>query len=91
MPYSLGVEKLSKEAGVREKLTADEEDKLTKQIEALVEKLQPTPEIESRRDRFVTKLEGIFNDTWPGHDIKVRTFGSTVNRLSSKDSDGMLG
>lgn len=89
MPYSLGVERLPREENaVREKLTAEEEKDLTGQIMRLVEeKLQPNSDVELRRRRFLDKLERIFNTVWPGHDIQVRAFGSTENKLSSKESD----
>jgi len=89
MPYSIGTERLPREENaVKEKLSPDEEKEITKQIVQLVEeKLQPNADVELRRRLFLEKLERIFNTVWPGHDIQVRAFGSTENKLSSKDSD----
>ncbi|KAK7739048.1 hypothetical protein SLS53_005946 [Cytospora paraplurivora] len=54
----------------------------------LYDRLLPTAEVEDNRKTLVRKLEAMFNDEWPGHDIRVHLFGSSGNLLWSDDSDG---
>lgn len=89
MPYSLGTDRLDHVPldKVKAELTEEDEKKLTKDIEELYSKLQPSDKTNKRRERFVNKLQLIFNEEWPGHDIKVHIFGSSGNKLCSDDSD----
>lgn len=52
------------------------------------DRLLPSAESDDRRRQLVYKLEKLFNDQWPGHNIKVNVFGSSGNKLCSSDSDG---
>lgn len=92
MPYSLGAEWLDKvdEDKIKSKLSADEERRLSTDMREIYDRLLPSPEVEQNRDRLVKKLEKIFNDEWPGHNIRVHLFGSSGNLLCSDDSDGPL-
>ncbi|KAG9244979.1 zinc finger protein-like protein [Calycina marina] len=89
MPYSLGSEKLpqldSKE--VKSRLAESEEKKMSKDMRELYDRLKPTIEGESNRKKLVDKLEKLFNDEWPGHDIRVHVFGSSGNLLCTDESD----
>lgn len=67
-----------------------EDDKLSGDMRELYDRIFPTAESEERRVQLVKKLEDIFNQEWPGNDIKVNVFGSSGNLLSSSDSDGAL-
>lgn len=71
----------------RASLTADEECKLSGDMRELYDRLLPSDESELRRAQLVKKLDRIFNEEWPGNDIKVSVFGSSGNLLSSSDSD----
>lgn len=90
MPYSLGNERLEKvdPGKIKSKLSQEDERKLTTDMRELYDRLIPSPEVEEKRTRMVQKLEAIFNDEWPGHDIRVHLFGSSGNLLCSDDSDG---
>ncbi|KAJ5323439.1 hypothetical protein N7476_002039 [Penicillium atrosanguineum] len=72
---------------LKEKLTPEEEKKLTEDIEELYERLLPSAESDDRRRQLVAKLEKLFNEQWPGHEIKAKVFGSSGNKLCSSDSD----
>lgn len=72
---------------VAPKLGDDEEEKLAKDMKEMYDKLLPTEQVEENRKRLVEKLEKIFNDEWPGRDIKVHLFGSSGNLLCSDSSD----
>lgn len=89
MPYSLGGDLLTeaKEPPKRQ-LEPEAEKKLTADMMELYEQLLPSAESDDRRQQLVRKLEKLFNNQWPGHDIKVHIFGSSGNRLCSSDSDG---
>ncbi|CAK7215212.1 hypothetical protein SBRCBS47491_002406 [Sporothrix bragantina] len=89
MNYSLGTDRLETIPldKVKSKLSADEEKTLTGGMKALYDRLRPSEETEARRKTFVEKLQTIFNEQWPGHDIRVHIFGSSGNRLCSDDSD----
>lgn len=89
MPYSLGIEKLGKEKPLQEKLSPEQEKKLTKDMLDMFEVLKPNEESSERRRKFLEKLERLLNDEWPGHDIQVHAFGSTENHLCMSDSDGI--
>lgn len=89
MPYSLGIEKLGKEKPVQEKLSPEQEKKLTKDMLDMFEGLKPNEESSERRRMFLDKLGRLLNDEWPGHDIQVHAFGSTENHLCMSDSDGI--
>lgn len=91
IPYSTGSERLEKLdlKTVKSKLSESEEKKLAADMNEIYNKLLPTDKIEENRRKLVNKLETIFNDEWPGHDIKVHLFGSSGNLLCSDDSDGM--
>jgi DNA polymerase sigma len=90
MPYSLGSEKLERlnEKDLKSKLSEDEERKLSTDMRELYDRLLPTAESEARRKKLVEKLEKLFNDEWPGHDIRVHVFGSSGNLLCTDESDG---
>jgi DNA polymerase sigma len=91
MPYSLGGDLLPEEtAGLQEQLEAEEEERLTADIQILYDRLLPSAESDDRRRQLVQKLEKLFNEQWPGNDIKVHVFGSSGNKLCSSDSDGMV-
>ncbi|POR35776.1 Poly(A) RNA polymerase cid13 [Tolypocladium paradoxum] len=89
IPYSVGNERLEKLdlRTVKSKLSEDEERKLTTDMREIFDRLLPTDAVEENRKKLVTKLEKIFNDEWPGHDIRVHLFGSSGNLLCSDDSD----
>ncbi|CAK7203636.1 hypothetical protein SEUCBS139899_006374 [Sporothrix eucalyptigena] len=89
MNYSLGTDRLETVPldKVKSKLSEDEERTLTADMNALYDRLRPNEKTETRRKTFVEKLQKIFNDQWPGHDIRVHIFGSSGNRLCSDDSD----
>lgn len=90
MPYSLGGDLLPKATEpIREKLSAEEQEKLTGDMCQLYEKLLPSKESDERRAQFARKLEGMLNRRWPGNDIRVHVFGSSGNKLCSSDSDSM--
>ncbi|KAL1841057.1 hypothetical protein VTJ49DRAFT_7441 [Mycothermus thermophilus] len=72
---------------LKSKLSEEEEKKLEADMRDLYSRLLPTEKIEQNRKRLVEKLEKLFNNEWPGHDIKVHLFGSSGNLLCSDDSD----
>lgn len=90
IPYSVGSERLEKLdlKTVKSKLSEEEERKLATDMREIYDRLLPTEAVEQNRTKLVLKLERIFNDEWPGHDIKVQLFGSSGNLLCSDDSDG---
>lgn len=92
IPYSVGNDRLEKLdlRTVKSKLTEEEERKLATDMREVFDRLLPTDSVEENRKKLVLKLETIFNDEWPGHDIKVHLFGSSGNLLCSDDSDGSL-
>ncbi|PFH62834.1 hypothetical protein XA68_11615 [Ophiocordyceps unilateralis] len=89
IPYSVGNDRLERldPRTVKAKLTEDEERKLAADMRELFDRLLPTEIVEANRRKLVTKLERIFNDEWPGHDIRAHLFGSSGNLLCSDDSD----
>ncbi|KAJ6446984.1 PAP/25A associated domain-containingfamily [Purpureocillium lavendulum] len=89
IPYSVGNDRLEKLdlRTVKNKLSEDEERKLTTDMREIYDRLLPTEAVEENRKKLVKKLEKIFNDEWPGHDIRVHLFGSSGNLLCSDDSD----
>ncbi|CAG8955778.1 hypothetical protein HYFRA_00011647 [Hymenoscyphus fraxineus] len=89
MPYSIGAERLEKQntASVKSKLSEDEERILSTDMRELYDRLLPTPASEARRKMLIEKLEKLFNEEWPGHDIKVHVFGSSGNLLCTDESD----
>jgi hypothetical protein len=90
IPYSNGNERLEKIplGKIKGKLTEDEERKVATDMREVYNRLLPSERVEERRRQLVQKLEKIFNDEWPGHDIKAHLFGSSGNLLCSDDSDG---
>lgn len=90
MPYSIGSEKLEKldDEDIKNNLSEDEERKLSTDMRELYDRLLPTAESNMRRGKLVEKLEKLFNDEWPGHDIRVHVFGSSGNLLCTDQSDG---
>ena len=90
IPYSVGNDRLERLdlRTVKAKLTEDEEKKLATDTRELFDRILPTTRVEENRKKLVRKLEKIFNDEWPGHDITVHPFGSSGNLLCSDDSDG---
>ncbi|KAJ6155717.1 hypothetical protein N7470_006283, partial [Penicillium chermesinum] len=92
IPYSLGSDLLPEEKeGLKEKLDAEEDSRITADIMNLYDQLLPSAESDDRRRQLVQKLERLFNEQWPGHNIKANVFGSSGNKLCSSDSDGMFG
>lgn len=90
MPYALGGDLLPEEKGaLKEQLGHDEEQNLTAAMMDIYDRLLPSAESDDRRQQLVRKLEKLFNDQWPGREIKVHVFGSSGNKLCSSDSDGM--
>ncbi|OIW30837.1 hypothetical protein CONLIGDRAFT_700459 [Coniochaeta ligniaria NRRL 30616] len=89
MNYSIGDEKLERADldKIKSKLSEDDERKLTTDMRELYDRLLPTESIGNNRHKLVQKLEKLFNDEWPGHDIRVHLFGSSGNMLCSDDSD----
>lgn len=90
MPYSIGGERLEKPdpSSIKSKLTEEEERTLSTDMRELYDRLLPTEESESKRQKLVQKLERLLNEEWPGHDIRVHMFGSSGNMLCTDDSDG---
>lgn len=90
MAYSLGTDRLESVSldKIKSQLSEDEEQMLTKEMGDMYARLKPSDEKQENRERFVEKLETIFNGEWPGHNIRVHIFGSSGNRLCSDDSDG---
>jgi hypothetical protein len=90
MPYSIGSERLEKLSSpdVKSKLSEDEERKLSTDMRELYDRLLPTADVENKKEKLVRKLQKLFNDEWPGHDIQVHMFGSTGNLLCTDTSDG---
>ncbi|OLL25544.1 Poly(A) RNA polymerase cid13 [Neolecta irregularis DAH-3] len=72
---------------IKSELTPAEEEILTTRAAYLYTKLVPTPESDSRRNQFLSKLETILRSNWPDWDIRVHPFGSSVNNLCFNDSD----
>jgi DNA polymerase sigma len=90
MPYSIGNERLEKIplGKIKGKLTEEEERKVATDMREVYDRLLPSDKVEEKRKKLVSKLEKIFNDEWPGHDIRAHLFGSSGNLLCSDDSDG---
>ncbi|KAL2754009.1 hypothetical protein ACRALDRAFT_2028526 [Sodiomyces alcalophilus JCM 7366] len=92
MPYNIGtgmVERVDPDK-IKAKLSEEDERKLTTDLRELYDRLLPTPRVEENRRKLVAKLEKIFNDEWPGNDIRVHLFGSSGNLLCSDDSDAKV-
>ncbi|OQV11003.1 hypothetical protein CLAIMM_14912 [Cladophialophora immunda] len=88
VPYSLGPDPLEKDKSeLKTRLTHEENETLTQDMQKLYEELQPTTESEDRRLRFIEKLDKILRGRWPTSSIKVNVFGSTGNNLGTSDSD----
>ncbi|PHH54085.1 Poly(A) RNA polymerase cid13 [Ceratocystis fimbriata CBS 114723] len=89
IPYNKGSDPLEKIDldKVKSELTPAEDEKLTGAVMKLYSELVPKPENEARRTMLMNKLERLFNEEWPGHDIRVHLFGSSGNLLCSDDSD----
>ncbi|KAG0358075.1 hypothetical protein BC939DRAFT_1683 [Gamsiella multidivaricata] len=68
-------------------LPPEREASLTMEMYRLFENLLPTEESHQRRTMLISKIEGIIHTEWPGQDIKVLPFGSTVNDLGTNTSD----
>ncbi|ROV93828.1 hypothetical protein VMCG_08788 [Cytospora schulzeri] len=89
IPYNIGAERLERchPDKVKSNLSEDDERKLSTDMRELYDRLLPSPEVKDNRKTLVQKLEVIFNEEWPGHDIRVHLFGSSGNLLWSDDSD----
>lgn len=88
IPYTMGAEPLGVDArAAARQLHPREESRLTASMQSLYAQLLPTEESEHRRQRLIEKLERLFRERWPGHDIVVSVFGSTGNTLGTNDSD----
>ncbi|KAG0208440.1 hypothetical protein BGX33_006242 [Mortierella sp. NVP41] len=68
-------------------MAPDREGKLTMEMYSLFETLLPTEESHQRRTRLISKIEKIVETEWPGQDIRVLPFGSTINDLGTNTSD----
>ncbi|KAF2638502.1 hypothetical protein P280DRAFT_71772 [Massarina eburnea CBS 473.64] len=68
-------------------LDPEEEKKLTGDMRAMYDRLQPTKENTQRRDQFVKKLQNILEKEFPGNEFKVHVFGSSGNMLYTSESD----
>ena len=89
IPYSVGGDLLERPKSIPKKyLNPMEENKLSGDMRELYDRILPSTESESRRTRFVQKLEKILNERWPGNEIQVHVFGSSGNMLCTSDSDG---
>ncbi|KAI1855404.1 hypothetical protein JX266_000269 [Neoarthrinium moseri] len=89
MAYNIGDAMLEKSdlTKISNKMTEDDERKLTTDMRELYDRLKPTSAVEEKRHKLVQKLEKILNDAWPGCDIRVHLFGSSGNKLCTDDSD----
>jgi predicted nucleotidyltransferase len=88
VPYSQGSDPLERvKSDLKTRLTREEDETLTQEVQKLYEELQPTVESEQRRSRFIEKLENILRERWPTSSTKVNVFGSTGNTLGTSDSD----
>ena len=88
VPYSLGPDKLGPDpAKHKKRLGAQEEERLTRDMQDLYHSLLPSSESEAHRARLVEKLESILQKRWPTASVKVNVFGSTGNNLGTNDSD----
>ncbi|KAF4122922.1 Cid1 family poly A polymerase [Geosmithia morbida] len=90
MPYSIGSDRLEKLplGKIKGKLTEEEERKLATDMREVYDRLLPSDSVQEKRQKLVQKLETIFNERWPGYEIKAHLFGSSGNLLCSDDSDG---
>lgn len=90
IPYSNGNEPLQQmDLGkIKGSLTPEEERKVATDMREVYDRLLPNKQVEEKRQKLVQKLEKIFNEEWPGHDIQAHLFGSSGNLLCSDDSDG---
>ncbi|KAF9168395.1 Zinc finger, CCHC domain-containing protein [Actinomortierella ambigua] len=59
---------------------------LTDDMEALVKKLELSPEGKEQRENLITRIQGILNSEWP-KELRVDTYGSFMSGLSSDESD----
>ncbi len=89
IPYSNGSDPLprTEEGTVEERLSGNEQGKLSEELQELYDQLRPTCENEERRNLFILKLQRLLNTEWPGHQIEVHVFGSSGNMLCTDDSD----
>lgn len=88
VPYSLGPDPLEKhKSELKTRLTPEENEKLSQDMQKLYEELQPNAESEQRRSNFIEKLDKILRGRWPTSSINVNVFGSTGNNLGTSDSD----
>ena len=92
IPYSIGGDLLERPRAMPKKyLNPTEENRLSGDMRELYDRLLPSEESDRRRREFVSKLERILNQQWPGSRVKVHVFGSSGNMLCTSDSDGKLG
>ncbi|KAG9062613.1 hypothetical protein KI688_004915 [Linnemannia hyalina] len=68
-------------------LSPEREGRLTMEMYSLFETILPTEESHQRRTRLIGKIEEIVETEWPGQDIRVLPFGSTINDLGTNTSD----
>ncbi|PWY72914.1 hypothetical protein BO70DRAFT_297392 [Aspergillus heteromorphus CBS 117.55] len=88
IPYSIGADLLPEvKEGLKERLEPEEEKRLSADMWEVYDRLLPSAESDDRRRQLVRKLEKLFNDQWPGSNIKAHVFGSSGNKLCSSDSD----
>ncbi|KAF9332961.1 hypothetical protein BGZ91_011491 [Linnemannia elongata] len=68
-------------------MSPEREGRLTMEMYSLFETILPTEESHQRRTRLISKIEEIVETEWPGQDIRVLPFGSTINDLGTNTSD----
>jgi DNA polymerase sigma len=89
MQYNIGDEPLAESPNMLKKTLKPEDDqKLSRDMTDLYNRLLPTPESERRRHLLVEKLERILHKEWPGNEFNVHVFGSSGNLLCTSESDG---
>ncbi|KAH7131262.1 hypothetical protein EDB81DRAFT_906352 [Dactylonectria macrodidyma] len=89
MPYSIEPDRLGNvdTSRITSKFSEDRERKLTTNMRELYDRVLPTPEVEKKRQKLVTKLQKLLNDERPEHNFRAQLFGSSGNLLCLDDSD----
>lgn len=89
IPYSIGADPLEDDAQPpKAAQEAEEEVKLSADMQHLYKQLLPSEDNQSRREQVVHKLSDILSNEWPDKRIKVSMFGSSGNLLFTTSSDG---
>ncbi|CAG8842245.1 22656_t:CDS:2, partial [Gigaspora margarita] len=71
----------------KRQIDQDNELILSAKMWMLYKTLLPSKKNNENRDRLVMKIEEILSNEWPGHEINVHLFGSSVNLLGTSASD----